>query len=152
LPESKDQFFKQFDLTALKIAWIFHDSTYTGSIDDERESAFTALNFLNSIDHSQSYKDTVFNIIVYEKTLKNKTAWSDLFHDIDYSILGSDSNKYIEYSRKILKEWSFANENASVENFKKARIDFLNKSLHSVIFKTARFKYLEIPAKQKYEK
>ncbi len=67
----------------------------------------------------------------------------DYFLDMDMSILGSPWDKYFEYAKDIQREYDVADPKTYIDK----RIEFLEKTMKSPIFKTRPFAALEIKAR-----
>ena len=121
-----------------EIAWFFHDYIYVpGNSENEQESADVAALYCTRFNLGEEFKDKVVNFII-KGSLKPQTEDQELFHDIDFSILGQSFQRYCQYATSIKREFS---------NFPLSeRIKFLEKVLQQ-----ERIYYTE-PFRKKFEK
>lgn len=91
----------------IELALWFHDIIYNPyGKENELKSAKIALDFLQKQGSSEELKSMIYNLIMI--TVHNKEPLNDeekIIMDIDISILGSEYNEYLKYSKKIRKEY-----------------------------------------------
>ncbi|WP_353777397.1 hypothetical protein [Winogradskyella sp. 3972H.M.0a.05] len=99
-----------FDLDVLKLTIWYHDVVYSSrKNDNEEKSAELAKNRLNSINFDGNRVKIIQNLIISTKKHEVILTENDdnaFLLDIDLSILGSDWETYLEYSKKIRKEYA----------------------------------------------
>lgn len=132
------------DWDTLMFSLFYHDIIYKAtSKDNEEKSALAAIKALSSIGYP---KDKIR--LCGEQILETKSHAlspdndTNLFTDADLSILGSDWNNYLEYSRQVRKEYAIYPDFMYNPGRKKVLEHFLQMEN---IFKTPHFK-------QKFEK
>jgi predicted metal-dependent HD superfamily phosphohydrolase len=125
--------------TNVLIAWWFHDCVFTPtSRHSEFESAEKARYFCILKKFLQKDINEIYDLIrylyipiKYDDTSKDK----QLFHDIDYAILGESKEKYERYKKQIQQEYSFIKK-----IFTFNRKIFLENVLRAGIYQTEEFK------------
>ena len=99
-----------FDLDTLKLAIWYHDVVYSSrKNDNEEKSAELAKNRLKSFNFDEKLIEIVQNLIISTKkhqVILTENADNAFLLDIDLSILGSQWETYLEYSKKIRKEYA----------------------------------------------
>lgn len=92
----------------IELAIWFHDIVYNPyGKDNELKSAEMAMEFLVSNNQDDSTVSLVYDLIIATKhSNKAKNPQEQIIMDIDISIFGESSAKYINYSKNIRKEYS----------------------------------------------
>lgn len=136
------------DWDTILFSLFYHDIIYISTAkDNEEQSAEIAIKNLNLIDYPQLKIDNCKKQILATKThLMSTDNDINLFTDVDLSILGSDWNNYLVYSKQVRKEYSVYPDSLYNPGRKKVLKHFLEMDF---IFKTNFFrdKY-EIQAKE----
>ena len=123
--------------TNVEIAWLFHDCAYTpGSKYSELESAEKARYFLSLLNFDPVTIREIQAIILYNKSHSPTNKDINLFHDIDFAILGTPEEKYNNYVENIRAEYAcFSNE-----QFIEGRMEFLKDTIQKGVFLTDEFR------------
>ncbi len=105
----------------------FHDIVYNATRkDNELKSALLAKSWLLKLEVSENTTKQVVQLIENTKYHNDSSDYiSNLFNDMDLSILGAVSKKYKEYSNKIRLEYSYLPNSM----YRIGRKQFLNKLL-----------------------
>lgn len=125
--------------TNINFSVFYHDVIYDASSkSNEEKSAKMAQTRLTQINLNESDIDKIFNQILATKA-HQKSEDNDINYllDADLSILGKDSETYIEYTKKIRKEYSIYPDFLYKPGRKKVLQHFL---ILENIFKTEYFK------------
>ena len=111
-----------------EFAIFYHDIIYdVKRVDNEQKSALFCEDRLTCLNVDASIiKDTV-TLINETKTHNPSTRANALFLDADLSILGSDTDKYISYTKQIRKEYSIFSQSDYYTGRKKVLKHFLVK-------------------------
>ena len=109
-----------------EFAIFYHDIIYdVKRVDNEQKSALFCEDRLTCLNVDASIiKDTV-TLINETKTHNPSTRANALFLDADLSILGSNTDKYISYTKQIRKEYSIFNQSDYYTGRKKVLKHFL---------------------------
>ena len=119
----------------------FHDIIYdVRRTDNEELSAKLAASTLIKMGQSAEFAEEVAELIVWTKHLDNKVPedyyWAQLVLDIDLAKLGKPAPEFIDYERKIRREYDWVPENVFFENRARILRLFLNRPR---IYLTSRF-------------
>jgi predicted metal-dependent HD superfamily phosphohydrolase len=116
---------------------LFHDVIYiSGSKNNERKSAEFAAYWLSKLNFCTIKSQMICNIIRSTNTHESSDDLTQLFLDLDLSILGGNEEKYLEYIGQIRKE------HIQIPNYlyKIGRKRFLNHMLsREFIFSTSEY-------------
>jgi predicted metal-dependent HD superfamily phosphohydrolase len=153
LLEQSDQYKASInDITSVRFSIFYHDIVYNpGSLDNEVKSAEIAKDALLQL---QVKPEIITKVEAYILSTKDHYAQKPIdtdlkyFLDFDLSILASPRKEYKQYLIQIRKEYSYL----PAEDFKKGRLDFVNKILEKQhLFFTDRFRQFECNARQNLE-
>jgi pantetheine-phosphate adenylyltransferase len=125
----------------LKRAWVYHDF-YEDNVNPVRVPD-DAINF-NGIGDN-----TVIVELIKSTDYKRSPVHGglfDLMHDVDFSIMGAQLEEYLDYTRRVRKEF-----NCSDATWIKGRLEFLEKTKNDRIFRSEMFRHLEDQAHQNLE-
>lgn len=116
---------------------LFHDIVYNPTrLDNELKSAQLAKKWLKKLGVEKNLIEQVFSIIIATKNHSSEDYMTQLFLDMDLSILGADKKDYVIYTKQIRKEFLLI----PTVIYRKGRINFLRNLLKSnSIFKTNKF-------------
>lgn len=107
-------------------AIVFHDFVYdVRSLTNEADSAEFALRALRSIGWSDASSQRVHDLIIDSVDDFD----GDLFHDLDFSILGANSKRYIDYVSKIKYEFTNEQNGFTEDEYYRGRFDFVCRQL-----------------------
>lgn len=129
----------------VELAIWFHDAIYDPAAEhNERKSANYFLSQLNGYFWDDFSREVERLILVTDPSTKHLgTPREGLMVDLDLSILGSSPEAYLEYSKAVRKEYSFASD----EDFNHGRSEILQSILKDKIFVTEHFTHLEEQAR-----
>lgn len=127
------------DFTAISFSVFYHDIIYNAtSKSNEEKSALTAKERLSDLGLPLDYIETVSDQILATKLHeKSENEDTNYLLDADLSVLGKDFETYMNYTRKIRKEYSIYPDLLYKPGRKKVLKHFLE---HDTIFNTAYFK------------
>lgn len=128
-------------------AW-FHDYIYDSQAkDNEIKSAVYAEKMLNALNVSPDIIQLVKQIIL--STQKHKPLINSIdnliFLDLDLSILGVSTNKYLKYTQAIRKEYSWLSDRDYQKGRKQVLINFLARE--RVYYTDYFYQQLEVQAR-----
>lgn len=134
----EQQTINEQDKSILYNAALFHDAIYNVTkADNEFNSAEFALKWLRKLNINELLIEKVYSIILATKNHSSEDDLTQLFLDMDLSILGTDKEAYLTYAEQIRSEY----KRIPYFMYKNGRIKFLKKLLgSSSIFKTKTFK------------
>ncbi len=96
------------DYTILINVALFHDVIYkAGRKDNEYKSALFAAHWLSILHLETSTSEMICDIIRSTKSHKSSNSLTQLFLDIDLSILGENQKKYSVYRKQIRREHTY---------------------------------------------
>ena len=129
----------------IEMALWFHDAIYDPAAEhNERKSANYFLSQLNGYFWDDFSREVERLILVTDPSTKHLgTPREGLMVDLDLSILGSSPEAYLDYSKAVRKEYSFAAD----EDFNRGRSQILQSILKGKIFVTEHFTHLEEQAR-----
>jgi predicted metal-dependent HD superfamily phosphohydrolase len=127
------------DWDTVLFSLFYHDIIYKATAkDNEEKSALAALKALGPVNYPKEKMRLCGEQILATKSHSLSTDNdTNLFTDADLSILGSDQDKYLEYSKQVRSEYAIFPDFMYYPGRKKALEHFLNME-H--IFKTAHFR------------
>lgn len=133
------------DKYTLYIVAIFHDVIYNpAKKDNEFQSALFAKKWLTKLKVNTEFIITVCKLIEATATHESDNKLSQLFNDMDLSILGAEAKEYKYYCAQIRKEYC----TIPYLLYKIGRKRFLKSMLSKPrIFLTEQYKKLEKPAR-----
>lgn len=106
----------------LFLAILFHDVIYNPKENDNEEKS--ALLFKIYFPNN----DIVYNAILNTKNHINNDEISTLLNKYDTSVLFGDFSEFIEYERKIFKEYNFVD----ISTYKSKRLEFLKENFPNI--------------------
>jgi len=115
----------------------YHDIIYdVTKLDNEFQSAKICKQKLTLLGVKPIIIDEITQLINETKTLNPSSTRNALFLDADLSILGSETDKYINYTKQIRKEYSIFSQLDYCIGRKKVLMHFLEKEkiYHSTYF------------------
>jgi len=133
------------DKYVLCLVAIFHDVIYNSTKkDNEFQSALFAKKRLTKLKVNTEFINTVCKLIEATAIHESDNKLSQLFNDMDLSILGTEAKEYKNYCAQIRKEYS----TTPYLLYKIGRKRFLKSMLSKPrIFFTEQYKKLEKPAR-----
>lgn len=134
---------------AVIAALLFHDVIYECQPkDDEIASAEYARIVLTELGVEEDVINTTVSIIMTTSNHKATDYETQLFLDMDMSILASDENKYDSYVNGVAYEFLSKHKGLTLEAFNEARRELFCKPTLEAgkIFKTIDYKALEVRA------
>lgn len=128
------------DKQLLAHAGLFHDVIYVSSAkDNEYQSAAYALHWLATLEVDKKSQQTIHQLIIATATHTSNDLLTQLFLDMDLSILGASQDAYHQYCKAIRKEY----KNIPLFLYKRGRTRFLQQTLaKSSIFYTQKYRDL----------
>jgi predicted metal-dependent HD superfamily phosphohydrolase len=113
----------------VQFAWFYHDLIYIPTYNyNESASAHRAFFDAWQFDFSEEERKEIFSLVMatdhYHESVTEKDE--EIIHDVDLAVLGSEPEKYKEYSGQIKLEYMIYKK-----NFKKERIKILQDFLDS---------------------
>ena len=92
----------------LILAAIYHDAIYTStSSKNEEESAKLLRSDFKKLNIESGIIDLAFQLILDTKKHQSTHSLSQLFLDMDLSILGVESEAYLAYTKQVRQEYNF---------------------------------------------
>jgi len=131
----------KYDKCLLNTVAIFHDVIYNPTKkDNEVQSALFAKKWLTKLKANTEFINTVCKLIEATATHESDNKLSQLFNDMDLSVLGTEAKEYKNYCAQIRKEYC----NTPYLLYKIGRKKFLKSMLSKPrIFLTKQYMSLE---------
>jgi predicted metal-dependent HD superfamily phosphohydrolase len=125
------------DKSILYNAALFHDVIYNVTkADNELKSAEFAQKWLRLLNVNDVFMERVYSIILATKNHSSEDYITQLFLDMDLSILGANNDDYLIYTEQIRNEF----KRIPYLIYKNGRINFLKKQLElGSIYQTPSF-------------